>query len=130
MINQGWVNQAAPPALTLNRSNSTMNATAPIIPFRPLGLIMNVIETCGLNVGHLYEDLIFTEENMILMRMEADPKLVSFYVNEDCESRVAKKLAEKLSLNALDEGLKFVRKGSYALCQSGRQSVQVLFADN
>ncbi len=107
-----------------------MTATAtPTIPFRPLGLIMNVIESCGFNLTHLHDDLIFTEENVILLRMEADPKIVSLYINQDCAPKAADDLADILCLGALDYGLKFVRRGRYTLRQSGEQSIQVLFAD-
>jgi len=106
-----------------------MNAL-PGIPFRPLGLIMNVIENCGFNLGHLHDDLIFTEENVILLKMEADPGTVSFYVNQDCEARAIPDMEATLCIGAREEGLTFIKRGSYSLKQNDKKSFNVTFSDS
>ncbi|CAA6694988.1 MULTISPECIES: hypothetical protein [unclassified Lentimonas] len=100
----------------------------PGIPFRPLGLIMNVIEGCGFNLGHLHDDLIFTEENVILLKMEEEPATVSFYVNQDCEARAIPDMEATLCIGAREEGLNFIKRGSYSLEPNGEKSFNVVFS--
>lgn len=103
---------------------------APNIPFRPLGLIMNVIEGCGFTLGHLYDDLVFTEENVIILKMEEERGNISFYVNQDCEANADKDMSATLKVAAEDEGLQFTRRGTYRLSPSDDQSFQVMFRDD
>ncbi len=101
--------------------------TLPAVPFRPLGLILNVIEGCGFTLGHIYDDLVFTEENTIVLKMEDNPEDISLYINQDCESAAASDMEATLCIAARDEGLNFIKRGRYSLRQSGDDSFQIFF---
>lgn len=103
--------------------------TLPGIPFRPLGLILNVIEGCGFTLGHVYEDLVFTEENVVLLKMEDQSEIVSYYVNQDCDTAAAVDMESTLCIGAIDQGLKFINRGHYTLEQSKDESFEVRFID-
>lgn len=103
--------------------------TLDTIPKRPLGLVMNAVETCGFQVGHVHDDLIFTEDNVFLLRMEDTPALVSLYFNQDCGKRTADALDIRLSAAALEEGLKLNRRGTYALTQGENNHIDIEFRE-
>lgn len=107
-----------------------MNTTLPAIPFRPLGLILNVIEGCGFTFGHVHDDLVFTEENVILLKMEKTPEIVSFYVNQDCDADKISDMEATLCIGAREEGLTFLKRGSYTLHQASDKSFEVLFTES
>lgn len=100
------------------------------IPFRPLGLILNTINSVGLNVGHFYDDLVFTEENVVLMKMESPSHNIGVYFNSEADSKAVNALEVKLSTEGALEGLAFIKRGSYQLEQSGKEAVKVIFYED
>ena len=61
-----------------------MTSNAPV-PFRPLGILKNVMENLGFEVTHCYEDLVFVEHNAFLLRMEEKGEEVSLLFNTESD---------------------------------------------
>lgn len=98
-----------------------------VIPYRPLGLIANTIEETGLSVSYSYEDLIFVESNVILLRMCENPKEVLLYSNENCAEADAKDLEIRMVIAARKEGLQMSYSGKFKLEQLPDKEVNISF---
>lgn len=60
--------------------------TRETIPYRPLGLIVTMLENIGFQVSHWHEDLVFIEHNAFLLQMGEKGKEIGVWFNVDCES--------------------------------------------
>lgn len=104
-----------------------MNITTKTIPFRPLGLVVNLLEQVGLVYSYCYEDLVFVESSVVLFRMGTTPSDVFLYFNSECLENPAKDLEIKLIMASKEEGLTLIPSGRFRLKQSGETSVDVEF---
>lgn len=94
---------------------------------RPLGLILNVLEQMGLDISYAYDDLVFVENNTILLQMESVNKEVSFFFNEDLYPEERPALQEKLINAGKNEGLSFSYKGLYSIKAEEDEMVSIKF---
>lgn len=82
------------------------------IPYRPLGMIMTMINEFGLQVTHYHEDLIFIEHNAFLLQMGEKGEDVFIWFNVDCDQKSSEEIlsglteqAEKVQLVISNPGL-------------------------
>jgi len=85
------------------------------VPYRPLGIIVGIIERLGLEVTYAYEDLVFISHNAFLLRMGAEGHLVHVYFNIDSETDKRPEMLQQLSAAATQEGLTVLESGTYAM---------------
>ena len=85
------------------------------IPYRPLGLVINLLEEAGLVYSYCYEDLVFVESSVVLFRMGERPSDVFLYRHVDCPDRDAEDLEIKLVLASKKDGLTLIPSGRYQL---------------
>ena len=85
------------------------------IPYRPFGLIKELVENHGFSITHYYEDLIFTEQNAFLLQMGEQGKDVTLVFNTDCNLDTRDSIDQVLSAAGLDVGLHFKAQGTYRL---------------
>jgi hypothetical protein len=81
------------------------------IPLRPLGILKTLLEGLSFEITHCYEDLIFIESNVFLLRMEAQGEDVSLFFNTDSEvekrdevGKMLRNTGKKQSLNISSSG--------------------------
>lgn len=84
------------------------------IPYRPLGLIKEILENQGFPVTHCYEDLIFVEHNAFLLQMGDTGEEVNLVFNVDCDTDKRQEIAHALSPAGLQFGLRITVKGTYS----------------
>jgi hypothetical protein len=85
------------------------------IPYRPLGLIKQLLETHGFSVTHCYEDLVFIEHNAFLLQMGNKGADVSLVFNVDCTPDMKIKIEQALVAAGQESGLNIKAEGSYRL---------------
>ena len=100
------------------------------IPYRPLGLIIEAIESMGLEVTHAYEDLVFVSHNAFLLRMGSKGEMVHMYFNEESEPDKRPLLHEQLSSLGAERGLKILWSGTYTMEQRDDEHVDIHFAED
>jgi hypothetical protein len=90
------------------------------IPYRPLGLLRELVETMGLRVTHVFEDLVFIEHNAFLLQMGEEGSDVRLWFN--CESLPAARsgITGSLSGAGADRGLRVDRRGTFRMTQQGK----------
>ena len=98
------------------------------IPYRPLGLIANAVEEVGLVVSYSYDDLVFVDSTVVLLKMCEKPDEVLLYANTDCEEAVAKELEIQLIVAARKQGLQLSYAGKYTLKEKKNKEIEVLFS--
>lgn len=92
------------------------------IPYRPLGLIKELLETQGFAVTHCYEDLIFMEHNAFLLQMGDKGKDVKVIFNVDCEVEKREEIGRQLSIAGKEFGLQIVSQGTYTITPNEENS--------
>lgn len=85
------------------------------IPFRPLGLIRELLESLGHQVTHCYEDLVFTEHNAFLLKMEDKGENISLFFNQDYEKNKRESLAQELYKTGQLHSLSIKLEGTYSV---------------
>lgn len=95
---------------------------AAAVPYRPLGLIKELLESHGLFVTHCYEDLVFIEGNAFLLQMGEKGDDVSLVFNTGCGGDKREEIEQLLIPTGLNLGMKIGAKGSYSLTQNEEDS--------
>ena len=85
------------------------------IPFRPLGIITEVVEQMGLDVTYAYEDLAFISHNAFLLRMGDKGKDVHLYFNEASDAAERSTITEQLTQFASARDLTIINSGTYIM---------------
>lgn len=97
------------------------------VPYRPLGIIVEIIEAMGLEVTYAYDDLVFIEHNAFLLRMGEKGEQVYLYFNEesdpDSRGEVTKQLTEQASL----KGLQILYIGTYTMKPRADEQLDIHF---
>jgi len=84
---------------------------------RELGLLRQAVEEAtGLEVSHFYDDLVFVDLGVFLLRFDNTvPGKVHLHFQEDCEAAARTELVTNLRDRGLANGLTLVPAGAFAL---------------
>ena len=85
------------------------------VPFRPLGIITEMIEQMDLEVTYAFEDLAFISHNAFLLRMGEQGEIVHLYFNEESQPDKRDIVLEQLTNLATERGLKIINSGTYTM---------------
>ena len=97
--------------------------------YRPLGHVMEILESVGLSVSYSYEDLVFAENNSVIVKFnDEDYKMLYLYFNKDLELDAAKEIERTLMEAGLDKGFSFVNSGKYSIEQKeAKEELELIF---
>ncbi len=87
------------------------------VPFRPLGLIREVIDSTGLEITHVFEDLVFIEHNTFLLQMGDRGEEVRLYFNSESTVALRDDIARRLAEEGGKQGLNIERLGTFRVTQ-------------
>lgn len=100
------------------------------VPLRPLGLIKEVIDTTGLAVTHVFEDLVFIEHNAFLLQMGERGEEVRLYFNSESTAGMREAIARQLAVEGGKRGLAIERLGTFRVAQDeGSEQLQLEFLE-
>lgn len=97
------------------------------IPFRPLGLIKELIDTTGLNITHVYEDLVFIEHNAFILQMGEQGEDLKIIFNTESEQEKRPEIQAELAKRAETYGLKLTNGGTYSLVEGEEDTLDIEF---
>lgn len=102
------------------------------IPYRPLGIIKEMIETIGLETTYVYEDLVFIEHNAFLLQMGEKGKDVSVLFNTDSNPEARPEMLARLQRASAPLGLEISEGDLFSINQQeGEESIQLeIIGDN
>ncbi|WP_068471977.1 hypothetical protein [Saccharicrinis aurantiacus] len=98
--------------------------------YRPLGYVMEILESVGLPVSYSYDDLVFVENNSVLVRFnDEDAKQLFFYFNKDLDTNVATSIEPLLLEAAYEKGYTFINSGRYDIREKDKdnEELEVVF---
>lgn len=98
------------------------------IPYRPLGVIMSMINNLGFEVTHSHDDLIFIKHNAFLIQMGEQGKDIFVWFNVDCVPEKTSEILEGLGEQATNLHLTLYKKGLYDLVANKEaETIQIEF---
>ena len=101
-----------------------------MIPYRPLGIIAEMIEQMDLEVTYAYDDLVFISHNAFLLRMGARGEQVYLYFNNESERDKRQDILDQLSTLAQDRGLSLLHHGTYVMTPRDDAQLKICFYEN
>lgn len=100
------------------------------VPFRPLGLIKEVIEAIGLGITHVFEDLVFIEHNAFFLQMGDRGEEVRLFFNTESTIELRDEIAWRLTEEGRKLGLLIERLGTFRVVQEeGSEHFQLEFLE-
>jgi hypothetical protein len=87
------------------------------IPYRPLGLLRELVESMGLQITHVFEDLLFIEHNTFLLQMGEEGADVRLWFNSDSLPAERPGITATLTAIGAESGLRVDRRGTFRLAQ-------------
>lgn len=100
------------------------------VPFRPLGLIKDVIDATGLSITHVFEDLVFIEHNAFFLQMGDRGEDVLLYFNTESQVDMREEIAQRLAEEGRKRSLNIERFGTFRVAQEeGSAQFQLEFLE-
>jgi len=98
------------------------------VPFRPLGLIRDIVETLGLNVTYTYDDMVYIEHNAFLLRMGEQGEQVHLYFNSESDEQEREKITADLRTAGKKHQINILRSGTYTMTAIvEKESIEIEF---
>lgn len=97
------------------------------VPYRPLGLLKQLLEEIGGEISYVYEDLIFLNHNVYLLQFGSGGNLLSFHANQEASAEDAQSAFETFSCAASGRGFVTTFEGSYTLTQEEGETINLHF---
>ena len=97
------------------------------VPYRPLGIIVQVIEQMDLEVTYAYEDLVFISHNAFLLRMGDKGENIHLYFNEESEADKREQIEQQLIDLATNFELNILNSGTYHIQPREDEQVDIHF---
>lgn len=97
------------------------------VPFRPLGIITEVVETMDLEVTYAFEDLVFISHNAFLLRMGEQGERVYLYFNQESEDDKRDLIQSQLNTLAAKRGLTVLSSGTYQMKAREDEQIDIHF---
>ena len=96
---------------------------------RKLGIVREIVESVGMEISHVYEDLVFLNHNGFLLRFSDNDN--SVYVHRNCEAK-EQALEGALAIlidAATRQGMTFVEGVPYTISQAGEEELRIEFVE-
>jgi|GEM_PF-125920 len=101
---------------------------AATVPYRPLGLIKELLESVNLELTYMYEDLIFVEHNAFLLQMGEKGEDLFIWFNSESTAEARPEILNRLERMATQLSLKLIARGIYTMHQNDvSESLQLEF---
>jgi hypothetical protein len=97
------------------------------IPYRPLELVRKAVVSTGREITYAYDDLVFLEHNVAILKMGEVARQVGLYFNQDIEAEEEKAIMDTLPRAGAAEGLVIAREGTYELKPKENNELDIVF---
>lgn len=94
---------------------------------RPLGITKEIVESLGLNITHMFDDLVFIDYNPFLIQFDDEnPSSLKIFFNVECDIKVAEDLEQQLKSAAEDKNFAIVNCGKFEMSQKeGTEEIEL-----
>jgi len=97
------------------------------VPFRPLGLVKEMLTSMGLEATYMYDDLVFVSHNAFMLQFGEQGEDLGLYINIDCPEQEAAEVQDNAAAAAAEVGLVTTFKGKYELIPNENETLSVKF---
>jgi hypothetical protein len=88
------------------------------IPFRPLGRVLEIIQSTGLDISHFYDDLLISDHSVFIIQFDRNSaSKLYLYFNCDCEEAEKNKISNCLKIESYSAGFDLINSGQFTLQQ-------------
>jgi hypothetical protein len=99
------------------------------IPFRPLGIVRDLVQSIGFDISYAYDDLVFSDNSVFILRFddEVQEKLY-LYFNSDCNPKESEIITKRLIAEGKTVGLNITKTGLFTLKQlDNKEEIEIKF---
>jgi hypothetical protein len=100
------------------------------LPYRPLGVVKQVLEEIGLEMTYAYEDLIFIQHNPVLLQFGKVGEILFFYANVETADMEAGQLCTLIQAKAGGQGITLLHRGRYRLSEADGERLSLEFLED
>lgn len=93
----------------------------------PLGLVKNILESVGMDISFVYEDLIFLEHNGFLLQFDEGDKMVHIHTNVEADEAMVNRDISRLIEAGHSHDLCFSKGKTYTLSEGDGETVRLEF---
>lgn len=100
------------------------------IKLRPLGKLMNLIESSGFSIEYQHDDLVFVNNTAFLFRFdEENVSLINLHFNIECDTISKDRLSKKLLSLSKQEELNIVLSADFEIKNTNteKEEFQIVF---
>ena len=94
---------------------------------KPIGITKEIIQAAGLHVSYTYDDLVFIDQNPIIVQFdEKNKKNLYVYFNVDGEKATAEKIEKNLNDAATEREFTITKIGEFEMAQKkGVEEIEI-----
>jgi len=100
------------------------------VPYRPLGLVKEMLEQLGVTVAYAYEDLVFMENNGFLLQFGRQGEVLFFAANAEGTVQEEQRWLAVLQPLASARGIRLIRRSAYRLTAGDDDQLTLVFVDD
>ncbi|MBV5316642.1 MAG: hypothetical protein JZU50_02430 [Desulfobulbaceae bacterium] len=100
------------------------------LPYRPLGLVKEMLEPIGIEVAYAYEDLIFMEHNDFLLQFGKQGERLFFSANVETTDADGQRLFALIQSVASGQGFTLTQRGQYRVSIGAEENLTLVFLDD
>lgn len=94
---------------------------------RKLGVVREIIEAIGMEISHVYEDLVFLNHNGFLLRFTDKDNTICIHKNREAEEQTLDDALAILVDAGKQQEMIFVQGEPYILSQAGEEELRIEF---
>lgn len=98
-------------------------------PLRPLGIIKEILDSLGMEITYVYEDLVFIEHNHFLLQFGEVAEKAYFYQNTDCDDDESTAQYAQIAEVAATKDIELEYKGKYFLKDNDDGTISIEFLE-
>lgn len=100
------------------------------LPYRPLGVVKQLLDEIGAEVSYAFEDLVFIQHNPFLLQFGKVGEVLFFYANVETKEDVARQLFAAVQAKAEGEGITLIHRGRYRLTEAEGENLSLEFLED
>lgn len=100
------------------------------LPYRPLGLVKQLLQEIGIELTYAYEDLVFIQHNPALLQFGKVGEILFFHTNVETGEEEAAQLFAAIQAKAGSQGITLVQLGRYRLSETAGENLSLEFLED
>lgn len=100
------------------------------LPYRPLGVVKQLLEEIGFAITYAYEDLVFIEHNPFLLQFGKTGDLLFFSANVETGEEEARQQFAAIQAQAGAQGMSLRHRGRYRLSEAEGENLSLEFFED